>query len=140
MKGPAKGKMKGAAKGAPGRARRPAPSAREAASAGLVAVLDSPFLRALTEPARLDLLRVLLLYGAANIGTLAGHLPQDRSVISRHLKVLEQAGIVQAEKQGRERVFAIDGPGFLGTFERILEQARRLAACCCPAPPAGGDA
>lgn len=113
---------------------------REAASRRLVAVLDSPFLRALTEPARLDLLRVLLLRGPANIGTLAGHLPQDRSVISRHLKVLEQAGIVKAEKQGRERVYEIDGPGFIGTFEHILVQARKLAASCCPAPPAGGDA
>ena len=128
MSGPAKGK----AKGAPRRVRRPAPSAREAASSGLVAVLGSPFLRALTEPARLDLLRVLLLHGPANIGTLAGHLPQDRSVISRHLKVLEQAGIVQGERNGRERVYALDGPGFVGTLERILEQAKRLAACCCP--------
>jgi DNA-binding transcriptional ArsR family regulator len=131
-------RAKGEVKGAPRRARRPAPSSREAASSGLVAALDSPFLRALTEPARLDLLRVLLLHGPANVGTLAGHLPQDRSVISRHLKVLEQAGIVHGESQGRERVYALDGPGFVGTLERILEQARRLAACCCPAPPAGG--
>lgn len=124
--------MSGGVKGEPRRSRRPAPSAREVASSGLVAVLDSPFLRALTEPARLDLLRVLLLHGPANIGTLAGHLPQDRSVISRHLKVLEQAGIVQGESQGRERVYALDGPGFVGTLERILGQARKLAACCCP--------
>ena len=100
-------------------------------------MLDSPFLRALTEPARLDLLRVLLLHGPANIGTLAAQLPQDRSVISRHLKVLEQAGIVHAESQGRERVYALDGPGFVGKLERILGQARALAACCCP-PAAPG--
>jgi DNA-binding transcriptional ArsR family regulator len=106
------------------------------ASRGLVAALDSPFLRALTEPARLDLLRVLLLHGPANIATLAGHLPQDRSVISRHLKVLEQAGIVQGERLGRERVYALDGPGFIGTLERILAQARALASCCCPPPAA----
>jgi DNA-binding transcriptional ArsR family regulator len=132
--------VSGGLKGEPRRARRAAPSSREAASSGLVAVLDSPFLRALTEPARLDLLRVLLLLGPANIGTLAEHLPQYRSDISRHLKMLEQAGIVQGEKQGRERVYALDGPGFIGTLERILEQARRLAASCCPPPPAGGAA
>jgi len=114
------------------RSRTPTPSPREVASSGLVTVLDSGFLRALTEPARLDLLRVLLLHGPANIGTLAGHLPQDRSVISRHLKVLEQAGIVQGDRQGRERVYALDGPAFIGTLERILERAKALAACCCP--------
>ena len=121
--------------GASGRSRlsrTPTPSPREAASSGLVAALDSPFLRALTEPARLDLLRVLLAHGPANIGTLAGHLPQDRSVISRHLKVLEQAGIVRGVRQGRERVYALDGPAFIGTLERILEQAKALASCCCP--------
>jgi len=111
----------------------------EVASSGLVTALDSGFLRALTEPARLDLLRVLLLHGPANIGTLAGHLPQDRSVISRHLKVLEQAGIVQGDRQGRERVYALDAPGFIGTLERILGQAKALATCCCPpARPGGG--
>jgi DNA-binding transcriptional ArsR family regulator len=62
----------------------------------MMEVLNSAFLRALTEPARLELLRVLLLHGPADVATIASHLPQDRSVISRHLKVLEQAGVVES--------------------------------------------
>ena len=105
---------------------------REKAAAELVAILDSAFLRALTEPARLELLRVMLLHGPADIGTLAGHLPQDRSVISRHLGVLERAGIVTARSEGRRRIYALDGTAFVRTLESILGTTRRLVDICCP--------
>lgn len=107
-------------------------TSREKASTELVAILDSDFLRALTEPARLELLRVMLLHGPADIGTLAGHLPQDRSVISRHLAVLERAGVVTATPQGRRRVYSLDGPAFVRALEEILGTTRRLVAICCP--------
>jgi hypothetical protein len=45
----------------------------------LARVLESPLLRALTEPSRLELLKVLILHGPADVGTLADHLPQERS-------------------------------------------------------------
>ncbi len=32
----------------------------------------------------------------------------DSSVASRHLKVLAQEGVVQVEKQGRERIYALN--------------------------------
>ena len=70
---------------------------RERAATRIVELLDSPFLRALTEPARLEVLRVLILHGPADIGELASHLPQDRSVVSRHLKTLEDALEIDVE-------------------------------------------
>ncbi len=108
-----------------GRVPSPPPS-------GLISPLDSTFLKALTEPARLEILKLLLVRGPANIETLAGHLPQDRSVISRHLAVLHRAGIVRSERKGRERIHAVDGPGIVAALERILEQAKAIMACCCP--------
>jgi DNA-binding transcriptional ArsR family regulator len=107
---------------------------RERAAATLVEVLDSAFLRALTEPARLELVKVLLVHGPADIATLASHVPQDRSVVSRHLKVLEQAGILQVEREGRHRVYALDGAAFVGTLEDILLKTKGLASICCPPP------
>jgi len=116
---------------------KPSPPPREAraAAAELVALLDSPFLRALTEPARLEVLRVLLLEGAGSIGTLADQLPQDRSVISRHLRVLEEAGIVKSSWRGRERIYALDGEQFVGTLELIAASARAQMTRCCPPAP-----
>ncbi len=105
---------------------------RARAAARIVEVLDSPVLRALAEPARLEVLRVLLLHGPADIGALASHLPQDRSVVSRHLKTLEDAGLVRAERDGRHRIYELDGAAFIGALERILGEARALAAVCCP--------
>jgi DNA-binding transcriptional ArsR family regulator len=105
---------------------------RERAAARMVELLDSPFLRALTEPARLELLRVLLVHGPGDIANIAERMPQDRSVISRHLKTLEDAGIVRGQREGRHRVYAIDAAGFITHLERILEETKSLAAICCP--------
>jgi DNA-binding transcriptional ArsR family regulator len=52
----------------------------------LVAVLDSKFFKSLGEPVRVEIIRFLLLNGRADIATIAENMPQDRSVISRHLK------------------------------------------------------
>lgn len=98
----------------------------------MVEILDSPFLRALTEPARLEVLRVLLVHGAGDIGEIAAHLPQDRSVVSRHLKVLEEAGIVSGRKEGRRVVFSLEGGALVGNLERILGECKALAPLCCP--------
>ena len=106
---------------------------RERAASKVIAILDSPFLRALTEPARLEVLRVLLVHGPSDIGAIADKLPQDRSVISRHLKVLEDAEIVRGQRDGRHRIYAIDGMKLVGTLERMLNETKSVAAVCCPA-------
>ncbi len=107
-----------------------------AASAKLVEVLDSSFLRALAEPSRIEILKVLLERGPSDVGAIAARVPQERSVVSRHLKVLLDAGIVAGERRGRHRVYGIDGQAILARFERILAEARSIAALCCP-PGAG---
>jgi DNA-binding transcriptional ArsR family regulator len=108
-------------------------SPRERAAARIVELLDSPLLRALTEPARLEVLRVILVHGSSDIATIAEHLPQDRSVISRHLKTLEDAGILRRHREGRRVIYGIDG-SFVLQLERIVSEAKALAPACCPAP------
>ncbi|MBL8681982.1 MAG: winged helix-turn-helix transcriptional regulator [Myxococcales bacterium] len=113
--------------------KQPSPSRDARAAANeMVAMLDSPFLRALTDASRLEVLRVLMLEGTSNIATLAEQLPQDRSVISRHLKALEDAGIVRSEWRGRERWFSLNGERFVSTLESIAAKAREQLARCCP--------
>ncbi len=107
-------------------------SPRERAAAKVIDVLDSPFLRALTEPARLEVLRVLLVHGPGDIAAIAEKLPQDRSVISRHLKVLEDAEIVTCHRDGRHRIYNINGQKMLQTLEHIVAEMRSVAPVCCP--------
>lgn len=112
-------------------AKRPTPSARAGVNE-MMALVDSAFVRALADSSRLEVFRVLLLNGPGNVGELSSQLPFDRSVVSRHLKVLEDAGIVSSQWQGRERRFSVDATNFVGTLEAIASNARRLMHLCCP--------
>jgi DNA-binding transcriptional ArsR family regulator len=103
-----------------------------AAAQEVAALLDTPFLRALAEPARLEVLKVLLIQGAGDVGSISAKLPQDRSVISRHLQTLEEAGIVKSTWQGRHRHYALDGASLIARFETLSERLRALAPLCCP--------
>jgi DNA-binding transcriptional ArsR family regulator len=105
---------------------------RERAAAKMVELLDAPFLRAVTEPARLEVLRALLVRGPSDVGEIAESLPQHRSVISRHLQTLEAAGVVRGVRDGRRHVYAINGAAFIAGLERLLGETRALAAICCP--------
>ena len=107
-------------------------NARERAAARIVELFDTPLLRALSEPARLDVLRVLMIEGSSDIARIAEHLPQDRSVISRHLKTLQDAGIVRSHRDGRRVIYAIDGTRFISALEEIVAEAKSLAPKCCP--------
>ena len=103
-----------------------------AALAELEATLDSEFLRALAEPVRVRILKILLLQGPQDVGAIAAQLPQERSVISRHLKTMKDAGLVDVRPDGRNRLYALTPGGFLGRLEDILDTTRRCVAVCCP--------
>lgn len=105
---------------------------RKAVDAAM-AVLEAPLFKALQEPSRLAVLRELMLLGRADIGRIAENLPQERSVISRHLQLLLDAGVVRVERAGRHRIYEVDGSVFIRKLEFILNQVTKLAPYCCPA-------
>ncbi len=98
----------------------------------LVTALDSKLFKALSEPVRAQILKFLMLNGRADISTIARNLPQDRSVISRHLSMMAEAGILTAEKETRHMFYMINGSTFLTEFESIVENIRKCMAICCP--------
>ena len=98
----------------------------------LVKALDSKVIKTLTEPARAEILKFLMLNGRSDISTIAESLPQDRSVISRHLNLMAGAGIVIAEKETRHKFYIINGTVFLKEFEGIVENIKKCMAECCP--------
>jgi DNA-binding transcriptional ArsR family regulator len=100
-------------------------SRREAARR-CVAVFDTKFFKALCEPARIAVLRELILLGRADIAALAERLPQDRSVVARHLQSLAAAQIVTADKQGRHVFYEIDARAVAARLEGILAITRML--------------
>ena len=107
---------------------------REQAARQATAVLDSDFFRALAEPTRVELLRVLLVHGPCDVAAVAERLPQDRSVLSRHLQVLLRAGLVACERNGRHRIYSVRGSVFIERVETLLATLRRIVPACCPDP------
>lgn len=101
---------------------------RHEAANQCVAVFDTAFFKALCEPARIAVLRELILLGRADIAAIADRLPQDRSVIARHLRQLAEAQVVTAQKEGRHVYYEIDAHTVAGRLETILEITRLLDA------------
>jgi len=110
---------------------------RAQAADACVEVLDADFFRALCEPARLAIFRQLVLLGRSDIATIAEAMPQDRSVIARHLQTLERAGVLHAQTEGRHTFYEIDGPAIASRMEKIVGLMRTLVPLCCVGAGAG---
>src|SRR5665213_3990559 len=60
--------------------------------------------RALADPTRRSLLDELFLRDGQTLGELEGRFDMTRFGVMKHLKVLEEAGLVVARRQGREKL------------------------------------
>ena len=65
--------------------------------------MDSVF-KALADPTRRDLLDALFVQDGQTLTALEGRVPMTRFGVMKHLKVLEEAGLVVARKRGREKL------------------------------------
>lgn len=97
-----------------------------------IASLENRFFKALCEPARVAVLKRVMLLGRADVTEIAAELPQERSVISRHLQVLSDARIVRAHKSGRQMFYEVDGLSIIQQLENMLSHAKGIVVHCCP--------
>lgn len=114
--------------------KRTAAQIRAQAAETALQVFDADFFKALCEPARLQLLAVLVRRGRSDVGEIAGEVTQDRSVVSRHLQQMERVGVVRATREGRHVFYEIDGNTIADKLERIVAEIRAIAPLCCPGP------
>jgi DNA-binding transcriptional ArsR family regulator len=77
-------------------------------------------LDALGNPVRRDILRALRTSPLA-VGELAERFPVSRPAISRHLRVLEDAGLVEHRAQGASSVYAVRVQGFASVRDFLDE-------------------
>ena len=83
------------------------------------ATLDRTF-AALGDPARRSIV-VSLAGGSATVREIAAPFDMSRPAISRHLRVLKEAGIVTSEASGRENWYSLADGAFEGTEDWISE-------------------
>jgi DNA-binding transcriptional ArsR family regulator len=80
--------------------------------------------RALAEPNRLQIVE-LLLAGPRPVGEMADELGLRQPQVSKHLRVLSEAGLVDVRVDAQRRIYALR-PAPLQEMEAWLERYRRI--------------
>jgi DNA-binding transcriptional ArsR family regulator len=106
----------------------------------MTAQADDELWSAIGDPSRRRVLDLVVSNGEVSASWLAGRVPFTRQAVSKHLVVLEQAGLVSRRKQGREVLYGIEADRLdqatramaelaaqwdrrLGTIKRLAETA-----------------
>lgn len=82
---------------------------------------------AIAEPRRRDIIEALV-PGPRNVGQLVDLLGQSQPLVSKHLRVLREVGIVTANDQGRQRFYELNAIAlrpvqvWTARFERLWDE------------------
>lgn len=94
-------------------------------------LIEPKFFRALCDPNRVAILARLAECGrACTVGEIACCCPVDVSVVSRHLAMLRDAGILEATRKGKEVHYCVRFSSFVPTLRAIADAIES----CCPPP------
>jgi ArsR family transcriptional regulator, cadmium/lead-responsive transcriptional repressor len=98
---------------------------------------DDKLWSAIGDPSRRRVLDLLVRRGEASASWLAGQVPFSRQAVSKHLAVLEEAGLVSPRKQGREVLYRVEAARLdqathamaqlASQWDRRLDAIKRLA-------------
>lgn len=101
------------------------------------APVDDDMWSAIADPSRRRVLDLVVSNGEVSASWLAGRVPFSRQAVSKHLVVLEDAGLVSRRKKGREVLYRVDADRLgqatramaqvAAQWERRLESIKRLA-------------
>ena len=98
-----------------------------------ITILQAEVLKTLANPRRLEIIHRLA-QGPCEVGRLAEEIGASQPNISQHLSVLRAAGIVDAERDGREVRYRLADPDVVvacsimrGVLQRRLTRLGRLS-------------
>lgn len=84
--------------------------------------------KVLADPTRRRMLDLLAGKGPLNVGQLAAAFPDlVASGISKHLMGLRAAGLVKADRDGRQRIYSLNAKAVTGTLQPWLSKYERYA-------------
>jgi DNA-binding transcriptional ArsR family regulator len=81
---------------------------------------DDDLWQAMADPTRRKLLDLLVARGQATATTLTADMPVSRQAISKHLSLLQQVGLIDSHRQGREVRYEV-------REQRLAEATRALS-------------
>jgi DNA-binding transcriptional ArsR family regulator len=88
---------------------------------------SSALLAALADPTREAIVR-LLAERDCSVGEIAGQLPVSRPAVSKHLRLLEGAGLVRFESVGTRNVYALQPEALAALRDQIDAMWRQALA------------
>lgn len=98
---------------------------------------DDELWSAIGDPSRRQVLDLLVSNGEVSASWLAGRVPFSRQAVSKHLLVLERAGLISRRKQGREVLYQVEAgrldeasramADLAAQWDRRLDAIKRLA-------------
>ena len=95
------------------------------------------FFKALCEPNRLRILAELAQRcRPCTVSEVSRWCPVDISVVSRHHGVLRRAGVVEAQRRGKEVLYSVCAESVVGTLRRLADA---IEACCVAGPDTCGS-
>jgi DNA-binding transcriptional ArsR family regulator len=78
---------------------------------------------AVAEPRRREILDVLA-EGERSVGELVDQLGVAQPVVSKHLRVLREVGLVRARDEGRQRFYALDAAPLREVYDWVKDYER----------------
>ena len=104
-------------------------SDKDRSCCGIPGIPDARFLKSIGDPTRLRILAYLIEAKEPQIvSEISKNFPIDISVVSRHLAILRDEGILLAEKHGKEVYYSVRYE-FLSS---ILKNFAATIESCCP--------
>jgi DNA-binding transcriptional ArsR family regulator len=88
---------------------------------------SSAVLAALADPTRESIVR-LLVEGEKSVREIADRLPVSRPAVSKHLRVLEQADVVEARSEGTRNFYAVRPEALAGLRDELDRMWERVLA------------
>jgi DNA-binding transcriptional ArsR family regulator len=82
---------------------------------------DDELWSAIADPSRRRVLDLVIIHTGVSASWLSGRVPFSRQAVSKHLVVLESAGLVSRRKEGREVLYRVEA-------DRLDEATQAMAA------------
>jgi DNA-binding transcriptional ArsR family regulator len=91
------------------------------------------YAKALSHPARISILRLLIQKQSCICGDIVDELPLSQSTVSQHLKELKQAGLIKGDIDGATVCYCIDEKEWKSAKERLnqlFDSYKKTDRCC----------
>lgn len=86
----------------------------------------SEFMKVLSHPARLDILKILALKNSCSCGDIVTLLSYSQSTISQHLKDLKDGGLINLEQVGPKSMYSINWEVITNKFLLFYDYSKEI--------------